>query len=84
MYFAYCELHPRTGLQMLTRRFVLVLLLLRNAALPAHRTAAPRDVPGSRLLLSDSAAKLRSGSPPGVGPLYPPSVCNFLGFLPNP
>jgi hypothetical protein len=25
------------------------------------------DVPGSRLLLTDRAAMLRSGSPPGVG-----------------
>jgi crossover junction endodeoxyribonuclease RuvC len=33
----------------------------------AHRTAAPRDVPGSRLLLTDRAAMLQSGSPPGSG-----------------
>jgi hypothetical protein len=32
----------------------------------AHRTTAPRDVPGSRLLLTHRAAMLRSGSPPGV------------------
>jgi hypothetical protein len=36
----------------------------------ANRTAARRDVPASRLLLTDRAAMLRSGSPPGVGPLY--------------
>ena len=29
----------------------------------AHRTTAPRDVPGSRLLLTDRAAILQSGLP---------------------
>jgi len=33
---------------------------------PAHRTATPRDVPGSRLLATHRAARLQSGSPPGV------------------
>jgi hypothetical protein len=45
----------------------------------AHRTAAPRDVPGSRLLLTHRAATLRSGSPPGVKPLYP--LRKFSVFL---
>jgi len=35
---------------------------------PAHRTATPRDVPGSRLLPAHRAARLQSGSPPAFGP----------------
>jgi hypothetical protein len=38
---------------------------------PAHRTATPRDVPGSRPLLTDRAAMLQSGSPPGVWSAQP-------------
>ena len=37
----------------------------------AHRIAAPRDVPGSRLLLTHRAAMLRSGSPPGAWSAQP-------------
>jgi hypothetical protein len=40
--------------------------LFRAAATTAHRTATPRDVPGSRLLPTHRAARLQSGSPPGV------------------
>jgi len=48
----------------------------------AHRTAAPRDVPGSRLLLNHRAAMLRSGSPPGVGPLSAPIHVHLWLTLP--
>jgi hypothetical protein len=50
----------------------------------AHRIAARRDVLGSRLLLTDRAAMLRSGSPPGVGPLDTQRVCNPSVFLSHP
>jgi hypothetical protein len=40
----------------------------------AHRTAAPRDVPESRLLATDRAAMLRSGSPPGLRHATPCSL----------
>ena len=55
----------------MTQRTVLPIasVLLRGCCgdTAAHRTAAPRDVPGSRLLLTHRAAMLRSGSPPGLG-----------------
>jgi hypothetical protein len=50
----------------------------------AHRTAAPRDVPGSRLLLTHRAAKLQSGSPPGAAPLNTRRVCNPSVFSSSP
>jgi hypothetical protein len=50
-----------------------------------HRTATPRDVPGSRLLAAHRAAMLQSGSPPGGGgPLNPRRVCNPSVRLPHP
>jgi hypothetical protein len=36
-----------------------------------HRTATPRNVPGSRPLQTDRATILQSGSPPGVGQAMP-------------
>ena len=45
--------------------------LFRAAATTAHRTATPRDVPGSRLLPTHRAARLQSGSPPGVWSAQP-------------
>ena len=61
----------------MTQRKVLPIasVLLRDTT--GHRTATPRDVPGSRLLLTDRAAMLQSGSPPGVEPLYTLRVGNF-------
>jgi hypothetical protein len=40
----------------------------------AHRTATPRNVPGSRPLQTDRTAILQSGSPPGVGQAMPVSI----------
>jgi hypothetical protein len=69
----------------MTQRHVLPIAFILLRIQPAHRTAARRDVPGSRLLLTDRAAMLqsglpdetsrslsdgaKSGSPPGVGPI---------------
>jgi hypothetical protein len=39
--------------------------LFRAADTTVHRTATPRDVPGSRLLPADRAATWQSGSPSG-------------------
>jgi hypothetical protein len=52
----------------MTQRDVLPIASVLLRRYNGHRTAAPRDVPGIRLLLTDRAAMLRSGSPPGVGP----------------
>ena len=56
-------------------------VLLRDTT--AHRTGARRDVPGSRLLLTDRAAMLRSGSPPGLGHATPGSLRERFSYSCN-
>jgi hypothetical protein len=58
--------------------------LFRSGDTTPHRTAARRDVPGSRLLLTDRVATLRSGSPPGVRPAQPAAGLQRSLFLSHP
>jgi hypothetical protein len=50
----------------MTQRNVLPIASVLLRGYNGHITAARRDVPGSRLLLTDRAAMLQSGSTPGV------------------
>jgi hypothetical protein len=52
----------------MTQRNVLPIASILLWDTTAHRTGAPRDVPGSRLLLTHRAAMLRKRLPPVVGP----------------
>src|ERR1700678_2345751 len=61
--------------------------LFRAALQPAHTTPTPLDVPWSPPLATHRAAKLKSGSPPGVRSAqpsvflsHPSSALAFLGY----
>ncbi len=70
---------PRTS-----QRNVLPIATILLWGYHGHRTAARTDVPGSRLLLTDRAAMLQSGSPPGVWATRPAARLQFSVFLPDP
>ena len=58
----------------MTQRNVLPVASFRTGDATTQRTAAPRDVPGSRPLQIDRAAMPQSGSPPGVGTVDTPRI----------
>jgi len=66
----------------MTQRNVLPIASSVRRIQLAHRTATPRDVPGSRPLATHRAAMLQSGSPPGVRSAQP-AACLWPFCVPS-